>query len=147
MIVARPTFNAVFSMSAFLILVFAGFSYTSYEYFFKESDSLFIYFAMIFSGGLGFGLLIKFLWNWKSITIAKEKFQINYPFRFTSRLYSGKQLIQWTETTIKTFGGQYSELALFFDDKKKITMSKQEHTDYDKSKKYLLKKFKSKRKG
>lgn len=146
MIIAKPTFNAVFSMTAFLVLVFAGFIYTSYEYLFNDSNSLYVYFAMIFTGGLGFGLLIKFLWNWKSLTIAKERFQIKYPFRFINRIYNGKQLVQWTETTIKTFGGQYSELALHFDDKRKITISKQEHTDYDKSKNYLLKKFKSKRK-
>lgn len=145
MITAKPTFNSIFSMTAFLVLMFAAFGYTAYVYFNEQNAGMFIYFSMIFSGGLAFGLLIKFLWNWKIVEIAKEKFIVKYPFRFQSLQYNGKQLMKWSETTIKTWGGQYSELAIKFEDNKKVSISRQEHTDYEKSRNYLMKKFKSKK--
>lgn len=147
MIVAKPKFNSVFSIAVFLILVFAAFAYTAYEFFVRSSSSLYVYFGMVFSGALGLGLLLKLLWNWKTVTIAKERFEVHYPFRFKKMVLAGKNLRTWEEINIKTWGGQYAELTLLFDNKKKITLSKQEHTDYAKAINYLVKKFKQKQKG
>jgi hypothetical protein len=94
------------------------------------------------SGALGFSILLKYLWNLKTISIGKEKFEISYPVRFKKVLLSGKQIVKWNEVKIKTWGGNYAELTIQFADGKKLNLSQQEHTDYDKTINYLIKKYK-----
>ncbi len=142
MIVVRPKINTLFSIGIFLIIVFSLFGVMVNQYISYTQPPLYISLLMAGSGALGFSILLKYLWNLKTISIGKERFEIHYPVRFKNVTHSGKNMVKWSEVKIKTWGGNYSELSVHFDDGKKINLSQQEHTDYDKTINYLIKKYK-----
>ena len=146
MIVVKPKINTLFSIGVFLIIVFGLFGLMVNQYVSYTRPPLYITLLMVGSGALGFSILLKYLWNLKTITIGKERFEISYPIRFKKVLFSGKNIIKWSEVKIKTWGGNYAELTIQFADSKKINLSQQEHTDYDKTVNYLIKKYKKLRK-
>lgn len=146
MIVVKPKINTLFSIGVFLIIVFSLFIVMVNQYLSYTRPPLYITLIMAGSGALGFSILLKYLWNLKTIAIGKEKFEINYPIRFKKVLFSGKDIVKWNEVKIKTWGGNYAELTIQFADGKKLNLSQQEHTDYDKTINYLIKKYKKLRK-
>lgn len=142
MIVVKPKINTLFSIGVFLVIVLGLFIVMVNQYISYTRPPLYITLLMVGSGALGFSILLKYLWNLKTIAIGKEKFEISYPIRFKKVLFSGKDIVKWREVKIKTWGGNYAELTISFNDGKKINLSQQEHTDYDKTINYLLKKYK-----
>jgi hypothetical protein len=142
MIVIKPKINTLFSIGVFLILMFSLFGVMVNQYVSYTRPPLYITLLMVGSGALGFSILLKYLWNLKSISIGKEKFEIYYPIRFKRVLFSGKNIVKWNEVKLKTWGGNYSEITIHFTDGKKLNLSQQEHTDYDKTINYLIKKYK-----
>ncbi len=142
MIVVRPKVNTLFSIGVFLILIFSFFGVMINQYLSYTRPPLYISLLMVTSGALGFAILIKYLWNLKTISIGKERFEVRYPVRFRKIIYSGKEIIKWQEVKIKTWGGNYAELSIHFNADKKLDLSQQEHTEYDKTINYLNKKYK-----
>ncbi|MEM8895588.1 MAG: hypothetical protein AAGC88_13485 [Bacteroidota bacterium] len=141
MIVVRPKVNTLFSIGVFLILIFSFFGVMVNQYLSYNRPPLYVSLLMVTSGALGFAILLKYLWNLKTISIGKEKFEVKYPVRFRTVTYSGKQMTRWKEEKIKTWGGNYAELSIHFEADKKLDLSQQEHTDYDKTINYLTKKY------
>ncbi len=91
--------------------------------------------------GIMLAILIKVVWSLKVVRVAKERFEVYFPVRRKRVVYAGKNLSRWKEESIKTAGGVYKELTLMFDNGKRISVSQQEHTDYQQLKKYLGQKF------
>jgi hypothetical protein len=140
MIVVKPKVNTLFSIGMFLILIFSFFGVMINQYLRYTHPPLYISILMTTSGALGFAILLKYLWNLKTISIGKERFEVNYPLRFQKKTLAGKELTRWEEVKIKTWGGNYAELTIQFEGGKKLNLSQQEHTDYDKTINYLTKK-------
>lgn len=91
--------------------------------------------------GIMLAILIKVVWSLKVVRVGKEKFEVRYPVRRKQVTYSGKNLSRWKEESIKTAGGVYKELSMTFAGGKTISVSQQEHTNYEQLRKYLVQKF------
>lgn len=142
MINARPKTSTLFSIIVFLIIVFGAFAYALMQFLSDTKGSMFILILMYSSGPIGIAVLLKTVWGIKIVKITKERFEIRYPFRLQKFRFTGKDIQSWHIETIKTFGGKYEEMTVNMNTNRKITLSKQEHTDYDKARKYMEKKFK-----
>lgn len=140
MIQARPKISTLFSISIFLIIAYAVFFYTLLGQ--NGSYGIWSLIIIFSSGPIAIAVTLKTFWGVKLINITKEKFTIKYPFRFSERVFSGKDLDSWKLDKIKTYGGEYEELIWITKSGKKYSISKQEHTEYDKALNYTIKKFK-----
>lgn len=146
MIIVKPKLNTVFSMVVFILFLLGLGSWMFWLYYLGKSPAFYQFAIMVFALTLAISLLVKFLWNWKNMEIGKERFVTKFPFRWKEQILLGKNLIYWEEVVVKTWGGNYAELVLFFEPKLKITLSKQEHDGYGQLHKYLVKKYSKKRK-
>jgi hypothetical protein len=141
MIVIKPKLNTVFSLVIFISIMIVLSAFMGWQYYMSKRPEYYQFLIMVFSGTFGIALLIKFLWNWKKLEVGKGKFQVDYTFRFKKNTLSGKDLNFWREEVVKTWGGSYSEIDLFFNEKKKVNLSLQEHDGYIKLRQYLEKNY------
>ena len=142
MIHAKPKVSTLFSVGVFLILVFGLFAYSLSGFLESDKTSTLNTILVGSSGAIGLTIALKTLLGIKLMQIAKERFSLNYPFRFKKVKFTGKEIEYWKIDQIKTFGGMYEELLWKTKSGKEYSISKQEHTDFDKAKAYMLKKFK-----
>ena len=98
------------------------------------------YAAVIVLGPIGLGLLFRTVLSYKIVYLGKGSIEIRYPTRFKSKSYKLNSISRWSETEIKTLGGKFKELEVVFENKKKLQLSIQEHTNYPQVVKYLKKK-------
>ena len=141
MIVARPKTNTLFSISIFVAAAFALFVYGMTEL--RKPEASYMWFILVYSTGpIGLVVLIKVLLGWKIVRIGKDKLEINFPFKFSRKKLDGKEIMGWKKNTIKTFGGVYEEIICEFNSGDSFTLSRQEHTEFDKTLKYMSKKYK-----
>jgi len=140
MIVAKPKVSTLFSLGMFIAISLSASGYAIGR-FFSGGTMLWYHYALSFIFfPIGMGLLFRLLLGYRVVTISKGRFDVNFPSRFSKKSYKIKELDQWKEVEVKTISGTYKEIELVFDDKKKLSFSMQEHTDYPKLKKYLNKK-------
>lgn len=147
MIVARPKASTLFSLGAFVLACLAIGGTTLY-YVVVEGDRAWyqlILIAVLIP--LGIGLLLRLALGYKIVRIGKEVIEIYYPSRWKTLRYKLKEVVNWTETQIKTAGGQYKEMEVHFTDNKKLTLSMQEHTSYPEVLRYMKKKCQRKYKS
>ncbi|MBL6447309.1 hypothetical protein JMN32_13400 [Fulvivirga sp. 29W222] len=140
MIVAKPKVGTLFSLGLFIAISLAVAIYTA-SFMIDNSDiAWYQYVIVIILFPLSLGLAAKVIFGYKIIAIGKEKLDITFPTRFKKKSYKIKDIDYWKETQVKTATGTYKELEIQFDDKKQLSLSYQEHTDYPKVVNYLKKK-------
>lgn len=141
MIVSKPKFNTLFSISIFLILAFGLFIFGLFKVNNSEDRTLWMI-LMYVSGPIGLVVMIKTLSGLRYIKISKQKFEFRFPFKLTSIKFEGKDIDVWKHQAIKTYGGMYEKITLRLKSGKELSLSKQENTEYDKALKYMRSKFK-----
>lgn len=141
MIVSKPKVGTLFSVGLFISLALGLFVYSLVQIR-SASDRTWWYVLIYTSGPIGLLVLMKILFTLKTLKVSKERFEIRFPFKFQKYLFSGKEIDHWFHTSIKTYGGQYEELTIALNSGKKLALSKQENTEYDKMLNYMKKKFK-----
>lgn len=141
MIVSKPKIGTLFSVGLFIAIAFAIFVYSLVQIQYA-TDRTWWYVLIYTSGPIGFMVLIKILFSLKTIKIAKEKFEVKFPFKFKKYSFGGKEIDHWFHSSIKTYGGLYEELTIKLTSGKQLAVSKQENTEYDKMLNYLKRKFK-----
>jgi len=138
MIISKPKFQALFSLTAFLIIIFGIIGYILYKF----SGQTYQYIILGLLIPVALSVLLKVMLSYKIAEVNKEKLKLKYPFKFYSKQYSlNKDLENWTETKMKASGQDYKALTLFFKDKKKIQFSYLENTSYNALVKYMRKKY------
>ncbi|MFY0654466.1 MAG: hypothetical protein JXQ96_20685 [Cyclobacteriaceae bacterium] len=142
MLVSKPKVSTLFSVGIFLILAYGAFLYALFSFLESEEGNTVSIILILTTGPIALTVTLKTLIGIKIMSIAKEKFSLNYPFRFKKVKFTGKELESWNIDKIKTFGGVYEELVWQTKDGKKYSISRQEHSEFDKVKKYMTKKFK-----
>jgi len=142
MIQSRPKVSTLFSIGVFLIIAYAVFIYAFLNISQNDSYNTWSLILTYTSGPIAIAITLKTFWGIKLIEISKEKFTIKYPFRFSVKKFTGKEIESWELDKIKTYGGAYEELIWYTKSGKKYSISKQEHTEYDKALNYMNKKFK-----
>ncbi|SMD32312.1 hypothetical protein SAMN04488029_0656 [Reichenbachiella faecimaris] len=141
MIVSKPKIGTLFSVGLFITLALGAFTY-GLVHIQSATDRTWWYVLIYTSGPIGFVVLIKILFSLKTLKVSKEKFEVKFPFKLTKYSFGGKEIDHWFHTSIKTYGGLYEELTIKLISGKQLAISKQENTEYDKTLKYLKKKFK-----
>ena len=101
------------------------------------------YIALYFFGPLAFVLSIRILFNFKVVSIGKERIEVWYPFRLSRKKYTVGDISQWKESTVKTGKSKFRELEIRFE-KRRLKLSNQENSSYDQLLNYLRKKAKRK---
>ncbi|UII32902.1 hypothetical protein LVD17_03540 [Fulvivirga ulvae] len=140
MIVAKPKVGTLFSLGLFIAISLSVAIYTAFLMLASNSIAWYQYAIVIILFPLSLGLAVKVVFGYKIISIGKEKLDITFPTRFKRESYKIKDIDYWKETQVKTATGTYKEVEIQFDDKKQLSLSFQEHTDYPKVIQYLKKK-------
>lgn len=147
MIIAKPKIGTLFSLGLFVILSLGLASFTAYHMFNATTIAWYQYLIVIILFPLGLGLAVKVVLGYKIIEIGKERIEVRFPVKFKKESHKLKDIERWKETTVKTATGTYKEVDIRFSDKKQLTLSYQEHTDYPKVVKYLKKRCARQMKG
>ncbi len=142
MVKSKPKISTLFSIGVFLAIAYGVFGYSLVTYINTDSPSIVTMILIVATGPIALVVTLKTLLGIKHMEIAKEKFRIRYPFRFKQFSFTGKELEYWKVDKVKTYGGVYEELIWKTKSGQKMSISKQEHTDYDKALKYMSSKFK-----
>lgn len=141
MIISKPKLSTLFSVSIFIIIAFGIAIYSAINIISAENKTL--WYALTYtSGPIGLVVLIKILTGLKTLSVSKEKFNLNAPFKFSNMKFHGKEIEKWSYTSVKTYGGQYEEVIWKLNSGKKFSISKQENTEFDKVLTYMRKKYK-----
>ncbi|HNP19160.1 MAG TPA: hypothetical protein PKL31_12045 [Fulvivirga sp.] len=106
----------------------------------KGAYEWYLYAGLIVLGPIGLGLLFRTVLSYKIVYLGKGSIEVRFPTRFKKVTYKLNSIVRWSETTVKTPGGKFKELEIVFDNKKKLQLSIQEHTNYPQVIKYLKKK-------
>jgi hypothetical protein len=145
MIVSKPKISTLISLGIFLALVFGVLIYNFLQYYASGYQSVLNLLLMAVLTPIGIGILIKILVGYRIIAIGKNKINIRFPLRFINYDVRLNEISKWKETRIKTFSSWYHELEIQSSSGKKIKLSKQEHTEYDRVLNYLGKKCRNKK--
>ncbi|WP_109831781.1 hypothetical protein [Reichenbachiella versicolor] len=140
MIVSKPNSSTLLSLSIFLAIAFGLFIYGMVSI--TSATDKFWWTVLIYSSGpIGVMVTIKVLTGIKTMRIGKAKFEVKYPFRIKNVKFEGSDIQSWKHESIKTYGGQYDEITWILKSGKKVSLSKQENSDFDKTLKYMNSKF------
>lgn len=144
MIVSKPKSQALFAIGMFILVCISLGGY-NLSLLLKGSTWFFNYIMATVFLSIAFILLARQLFNYKIISIGKEKVQVWYPLRFSTFRKGIKEMNSWEETIIQTKTGVFKQLEIIFP-KKIIKMSIQENTYYSEAVEYMKKKASQKRK-
>lgn len=140
MIIAKPKLGTLFSLGIFVVISLGVAIYTASLMWGSLNIPWYQYLIVIILFPLSLGLTARIILGYRIIEIGKERFDIYFPTRFSRKSYRLKEIEYWKETKVKTATGLYREVEIRFEDNKQVTLSYQEHSDYDKVIKYLKKK-------
>ncbi|MTI21284.1 hypothetical protein E1176_09650 [Fulvivirga sp. RKSG066] len=140
MIVAKPKVGTLFSLGVFIVICLLISGYAIGHYLSGATMEWYHYTLAIIFFPIGMGLLFRLLLGYRVVRVGKQKIEIHFPSRFTTRNYKLRDIVKWKEVEVKTVSGTFKELEIFFNDNKKIALSIQEHTDYQQLRKYMQKK-------
>ena len=140
MIVSKPKRSTLISLSLFLILVAALTAATFNSISNSENIYWYHYLFLAILIPTGLAVLIKTLFSYKTTSIGKGKIAIHHPVKLKKKEYDIKDITQWREVTINTASGLYQQLEINFVNNDRLTLGKQEHSNYDKVIAYLQQK-------
>ena len=139
MIISKPRTNALFALTVFIIislsLAYAGIQGPINNGVWKWYN----YVAVYFFGPLSLVIGLRMLWNFKLVYFGKDRIEVKYPFRFSFRRYTLKEIESWSETQVKTGKSLFKELRIVFE-RRSIKLSNQENSSYKEVHNYLRKK-------
>ena len=108
--------------------------------------SMALYFVLMVISFLGMMLwLQKFMARFQQITVGDGKVTVLNKIAGKATTFSFSDLKSWHEISIKTLFQKYQEVMIDFGKKGKVKFSIQEQDEYEAIKKYLTKKYKSKK--
>lgn len=132
MIVAKPKFNTFFALGVFLLLVYGVITYMIYDISSSEIVSVWLYILLMLVAGIAVTVTIKFVSSYKVISLEKNRLDISMLFGLIRKRLYFKDLESWREERVKTSNGIFKQLSANFINKNSISLSNQEHDNYDK---------------
>lgn len=140
MIVSRPKVHTLFSLGAFLVIVYSILGYTLYHFLQAESRAIYQYLILIILTPIALAINFKMFWGYKIVRLGGNLMEVVYPTRFRKTRLKLKEIDSWKETVIKTKRGPFREIAVTYNQNKKVKVTNQENTHYDQVVSYLQKK-------
>lgn len=142
MIVCKPKVGTLISLGIFVAICLSVSGYTFQYIQSNQNNAWYLWLIIVLLAPLSLGLLTKTILGYKIVQLGKGKVNLSYPTRFFKKSYSVKQVTGWKEESVKTSTGNFQELKIQFDDKRKLSLSLQEHTGYKDVVRYLKSKCK-----
>jgi cytochrome c biogenesis protein CcdA len=144
---SKPKIGTLFSLAIFIVFCLSAAGVSLYFMLSQTYYEWYQYALVVVLGPLGLGLFFRTILSYKVVHLGKGSIEVRLPTRFKTTTYKLSNVSKWSETEIKTLGGKYKELKILFDNKKKLQLSMQEHTNYPQVIKYLKKKCPKQFKG
>lgn len=141
MIVSKPKFSTLFSLLVFLALAYSLSAYLLLRMSASEAPSLWMTIMVSIAIGAALAVTYKTISGYKTIYISKNRIDIHFAFSLIKRKYYFKELLHWQETVIKTASGLFKELTLHFEPKRKVKLTMQENSHYEKVKAFMKRNF------
>ncbi len=129
MIVSKPKFSTIFSLSAFLLIAY-GLGLWSYLTLPSSGDVStwrYILTGTIFA--IALLVTIKILWSYQVLRLEREHWKITRLLR-SNTAFKTSDIAWWKITVIDTKGGKYQELQVQSTLGTTVKISPQEHTEY-----------------
>lgn len=138
MTVCRPKPSTLFALSAFIILVSAICVFLAFPLLKGNDLPLWRLVLLVLLSIVPLALLFRMFWSYKRIEVRKDRIRVAYPLR-PGGSWEGKyrEVSGWKEERVQASGNEYREILVAFESGKKIKVSLQEYTNYQK----LLKAF------
>lgn len=136
MIISKPKFGTILSLSVFIAVSLVIASY-GLKLLLNGKPVWWAYTLAIFFYPIAIGLMIKITWGYKIISLGSQKIEVRFPFRMKKKKYHLKQLLTWEESIVKTGSVPFKELTLRFDDGNNLKLSYHENNNYDEIFNYL----------
>lgn len=140
MIVSKPKAHTLLSLGAFLIIVYSLLGYTLHNYLVAETKAFYQYLIFIILTPIALAITFKVLWGYKVVRLGKNRMEVHFPTRFKKAVFSLREVNSWQETVINTKRGPFKEIAITYNQNKKIKLTNQENTQYDQVLGYFQKK-------
>ncbi len=136
MIVCKPKPAIQFVLFALLAVAY-GISFLLIGYVAQGKQSIWLFGGLLISLVITILFTIRVLIGQKILLVDKGKITIKYLFRTYS--FDSQSITAWEEIEIKTFNNQvFKQIDLILGNQK-VSVSQQEHTDYDKLLQFLKK--------
>ncbi len=143
MIQSRPRSNALFAVGLFIILTLAVDGWILAGLI-TDPSSYFMAKLILVPTLLVIGIIVasKSYFSAMTLTLGNDRLTYQYPFG-PKKKHKISEVAAWEETVIKRKSSTYKRLTIRLTGGKKLHLSNQENSDYDKVLKYLKKKVKS----
>lgn len=145
MIISKPKVSTLFSLSIFLILAYGLSVYLLLRVLGSSNPSFWITIGMGVSVGVALAVTFKVITGYKELHVSKNRIDVYAIFSLFKRRYYFKELLSWEETVIKTATGYFKELTLKFKAGRKVKLTLQENSNYEKVKAFMHRNFSRKR--
>ena len=136
MIISKPKFGTILSLSVFIVVSLVIASY-GLKLLLNGQSVWWAYTLAFLFYPIALGLIIKIIWGYKIISLGSQEIEVKFPFRMKKKKYHLKQLLSWEESMVKTGSVPFKELNLRFDDGNNIKLSYHENSNYDEIFNYL----------
>ncbi|MES2734130.1 MAG: hypothetical protein V4714_20450 [Bacteroidota bacterium] len=139
MIICKPKNSTLISLGIFAFICYAALFFLLLDASYRIAHPP--YFTPLVWSLTGIALLVtlRLAFGYRTIVASNGKIIVKQKFLFRHRKFDLKQLVDWEEIVIKTLNGEYKQLKLQFSHGK-LSVSKQEYTDYEKLKSYVIQK-------
>lgn len=137
MIISKPKANTTGAMLLFILILAAIFIYLVSD---TSTGNYFILqlAAALLTAGLAVMVSYKLVRNYKTLSLGNEKMEVKS--LAGSKKYAFKEMTSWNEVIVDTRTVKHKQLSMYFE-AVKISISNQEHTNYEKVSQYLAKKY------
>lgn len=141
MIVSKPKVSTLFSLSIFLILSYGLSVYLLLKIVESPAPSFWATMGLGISAGVALAVTFKVVTGYKELYVNKNRVDVHFIFNLFKKRYYFKELMSWEETVIKTGSGYFKELTLKFKSGRKVKLTLQENSNYEKVKAFMLRNF------
>jgi hypothetical protein len=138
MIKASPKGSTLFSLVMAILLLSAALGAVIYFMAAADRPRWYHYTLIVLILAVLIPVLIKALYNLKTLTLKGGKLEVNYLAGLRQKVYSMDQLMEWRELIIKTQAEPFKQISLRFP-AGSVSLSKQEHNGYAEMVAYLNK--------
>jgi hypothetical protein len=143
-IVSKPRASTVTSFVFFLTITFVVIGMNIYSI--LQSPAWYNYLTIGLLAPIGGFVFYKIFLRYKVVSLGNNQIEVNFPVLRQRKNYKLEFVEFWFENQVKTGKNSiYKELAIKFEDGKKITLSPKESTEYDRVIQYLKQKLAKKK--
>jgi hypothetical protein len=142
MIVSKPQTSTITSFVFFLVITFIVLGMNVWAIAQTAHPAWYNYAVIGLLAPIGLFVLYKIFIRYKVIRLGNNQIEVSFPVLKQNKIYKLAEVQFWFENQVKTGKKSvYRELAIKFEDGKKISLSPKESTEYERALQYLKQKL------